>query len=67
MLLITLNWKKNDNKFITSAEIKKRAKLTKLKRAAHPSEIATIIDHLISDDINYMTGEVIIVSGGDWL
>jgi len=51
----------------TSAEIKKRAKLTKLKRAAHPSEIATIIDHLISDDINYITGEVISVSGGDWI
>ena len=51
----------------TSSEIKKRAKLSKLKRLGQPEEIAAIIDCLISNDVNYMTGEVISVSGGDWI
>jgi len=51
----------------TSSEMKKRVKLSKLKRLGQPGEIAAIIDCLISDDVNYMTGEVISVSGGDWI
>jgi len=51
----------------TSSEMKKRAKLSKLKRLGQPEEIAAIIDCLISNDVNYMTGEVISVSGGDWI
>ena len=48
-------------------EIKKRARLSKLKRAGQPSEIAAMIHSLISNDINYITGEVISISGGDWI
>ena len=51
----------------TSFEIKKRANLSKLKRIGEPSEIAAVIDLLISDDVNYITGEMISVSGGDWI
>ena len=47
--------------------MKKRVKLSKLKRLGQPEEIAAIIDCLISNDVNYMTGEVISVSGGDWI
>ena len=50
-----------------SAEMKKRANLSKLKRIGEPKEIAMIIDHLISDEVNYTTGEVISISGGDWI
>ena len=45
----------------------KRANLSKLKRSGEPSEIAAVIDLLISNDVNYITGEVISVSGGDWI
>ena len=51
----------------TSFEIKKRANLSRLKRIGEPSEIAAVINHLISDDVNYITGETISVSGGDWI
>ena len=51
----------------TSFEIKKRANLSKLKRLGEPSEIAAVIDLLISEEVNYITGEVISVSGGDWI
>ena len=51
----------------TSFEIKKRANLSRLKRIGEPSEIAAVIKHLISDDVNYITGETISVSGGDWI
>ncbi len=51
----------------TSAEMKKRIKLSRLKRSGQPQEIAAIIERFISDDVNYMTGEVISISGGDWI
>ena len=51
----------------TSAEIKKRIKFSKLNRLGQPREIATIINNLLSEDVNYMTGEVISISGGDWI
>ena len=51
----------------TSAEIKKRIKFSKLSRLGQPREIATIINNLLSEDVNYMTGEVISISGGDWI
>ncbi len=51
----------------TSFEIKKRANLSRLKRIGEPNEIAAVIKHLISDDVNYITGETISVSGGDWI
>ena len=49
------------------SDLKKRKKLAKLKRMGKPTEIAAIIENVISENINFMTGEVISVSGGDWL
>jgi NAD(P)-dependent dehydrogenase (short-subunit alcohol dehydrogenase family) len=57
----------NEGQEKSSSEMKKRVKLSKLKRLGQPGEIAAIIDCLISNDVNYMTGEVISVSGGDWI
>ena len=51
----------------TLTEMKKRIKLSKLKRLGQPEEIAAIIANLISEELNYMTGEVISISGGDWI
>ena len=51
----------------TSSEIKRRIKLSKLNRFGQPQEVSSIINHLLSDDVNYMTGEVISISGGDWI
>tara|TARA_B100001123_G_C15288434_1_gene1016523 strand:- start:1032 stop:1775 length:744 start_codon:yes stop_codon:yes gene_type:complete len=48
-------------------DLKKRKKLAKLKRMGKPEEIAAIIENVISKNVNFMTGEVISVSGGDWL
>ena len=49
------------------SDLKKRKKLVKLKRMGKPTEIAAIIENIISESVNFMTGEVITVSGGDWL
>lgn len=51
----------------TTLEIKKRLKISKLGRMGKPSEIAKIIEYLVSDDVNYITGEIISISGGDWI
>ena len=51
----------------TAFDMKKRIKLSKLKRLGQPKEIAAIIDCLISDDVNFITGEIISISGGDWI
>tara|TARA_B100000029_G_scaffold515008_1_gene620035 strand:- start:1961 stop:2704 length:744 start_codon:yes stop_codon:yes gene_type:complete len=49
------------------SDLRKRKKLAKLKRMGKPDEIAAIIENVISENVNFMTGEVISVSGGDWL
>jgi len=51
----------------SDSDMKKRSKLSKLKRIGNPREIAKLINLLISDESNYMTGEVISVSGADWI
>ena len=51
----------------SDSDIKKRLKLSKLKRIGSPKEIAKLINLLISEDSNYMTGEVLSVSGADWI
>lgn len=51
----------------TAEQLRKRAQLVPLKRAGQPEEVAGLIAFLVSDWGNYITGECIAVSGGDWL
>lgn len=51
----------------TSADLKKRARMTLLKRAGRPEDVAHCILYLLSEGGNFITGECISVSGGDWL
>ena len=51
----------------TNFDMKKRLKLSKLKRIGTPEEIAKLINLLISENSNYMTGEILSVSGADWI
>ena len=44
-----------------------RAKMVPLKRAGKPEDIARMVEYLLLDGGNYITGEVITISGGDWL
>lgn len=51
----------------TPEELTKRAALVPLKRAGKPADIANLIGYLLSPAANFITGECIAVSGGDWL
>jgi len=44
-----------------------RARLIPLKRAGTPEEMAGVILFLLSGQSSYITGQVLAVSGGDWL
>ena len=46
---------------------KERAQLVPLKRAGDPQDIAHMVVYLLSSMAGYITGQVITVSGGDWL
>jgi 3-oxoacyl-[acyl-carrier protein] reductase len=48
-------------------ELKRRAAQVPLGRAGKPEEVARLILFLLSDGGDYMTGECLAVSGGDWL
>ncbi|MBW1740214.1 MAG: SDR family oxidoreductase [Deltaproteobacteria bacterium] len=48
-------------------ERRKRAELVRLKRAGNVWEVAGVIGFLLSEYGNFITGEVISISGGDWL
>ncbi|OEH85501.1 hypothetical protein BHU72_05290 [Desulfuribacillus stibiiarsenatis] len=48
-------------------ELKKRIDMIPLKRAGKSSEVASTIIFLLSDGARFITGEVITISGGDWL
>ena len=51
----------------TTLDMKKRVKLSRLKRFGQPKEIAAIINCIISEEVNFITGEIISISGGDWI
>lgn len=51
----------------TAAQLEERIKLIPLKRAGTIQEIADVILFLLSEYSTYITGQVIAVSGGDWL
>ena len=44
-----------------------RARLVPLKRAGRPEDVAHMAEFLLSEGGNFITGEVITISGGDWL
>lgn len=51
----------------TPDEIKKRLELIPIKKAGTPEDIAGAILYLLSDAGNYITGQILTISGGDWL
>ena len=51
----------------TQEEIKSRINMIPLKRAGTTAEVASLIVFLLSKGSGYITGEVISISGGDWL
>lgn len=51
----------------TEAQLEERINLIPLKRAGTTEEIAGTILFLLSEHSTYITGQVIAVSGGDWL
>lgn len=51
----------------TKEQLEERAKLIPLKRVGTPKEFAGTVLFLLSDSASYITGQIIAVSGGDWL
>lgn len=51
----------------THEQLEERTQLVPLKRCGTPTDVAGTILFLLSDDAAYITGEVIAVSGGEWL
>lgn len=49
------------------AELRAREKLVPLKRAGKTRDVAEMIVYLLSDSADYITGQTIAISGGDWL
>lgn len=47
--------------------LQRRAALVPLKRAGQPEDVAGMIEFLLSSGGGFITGEVIAISGGDWL
>jgi 3-oxoacyl-[acyl-carrier protein] reductase len=47
--------------------MRKRAELIPLRRAGSPDDVARLIVYLLSSGGDYITGECVSVSGGDWL
>lgn len=50
-----------------SEALQRRAALIPLKRAGKPVDVAGMIEFLLSSGGDFITGEVIAISGGDWL
>ena len=51
----------------TTEQLEERTKLIPLKRAGTLEEFAGTVLFLLSDSASYITGQIIAVSGGDWL
>ncbi len=51
----------------TNKEMEKRANLVPLKRGGHPDEAAAMIAYLLSAFGDFITGQMIPLTGGDWL
>lgn len=48
-------------------QLTERAKMIPMQRSGDPEELAGVIEFLLSDAASFITGQVITVSGGDWL
>lgn len=48
-------------------DMDKRAELVPLKRAGHPDEVAALMIYLLSGWAQFITGQMIPLTGGDWL
>ncbi len=51
----------------TDQDMKERIDLIPLKRAGHPDEAAALIIYLLSGWAGFITGQMIPLTGGDWL
>ncbi len=51
----------------TQEDMEKRATLVPLRRGGHPEEVATMIAYMLSDYGDFITGQMIPLTGGDWL
>jgi len=51
----------------TEAEMAERASLVPLKRGGHPDEAACLMIYLMSQWSDFLTGQMIPLTGGDWL
>ncbi len=51
----------------TETDMKKRAALVPLNRGGEPSDVAALLIYLISDYSNFIHGQMIPITGGDWL
>ena len=51
----------------TEADMKERADMVPLKRGGHPEEVAALVIYLLSDWAGFITGQMLPLTGGDWL
>lgn len=51
----------------TEEQMRERAQLVPLKRGGHPDEAAALMTYLLSDWAGFITGQMIPLTGGDWL
>lgn len=51
----------------TQEQLQERIKLIPLKRAGTTDELAGTVMYLLSESASYITGQVLAISGGDWL
>ena len=51
----------------SEADMQRRAELVPLKRGGHPDEAAALIVYLLSGWSRFMTGQMLALTGGDWL
>ena len=51
----------------TEGQMAERAALVPLKRGGHPDEVAALIIYLLSGWSSFQTGQMIPLTGGDWL
>ena len=51
----------------TDQQMKERAELVPLKRGGHPDEAAALMIYLLSGWASFITGQMIPLTGGDWL
>ncbi len=51
----------------TKDDMKERASLVPLKRGGTPDEVAAMMIYLMSEHSNFITGQMIPITGGDWL